>query len=103
MAMRAMPTCSTDRLYRATGEGIFQAACRSCLEQTLAQELPQEAGGGYALWQPAAQGATGTWQREPGLLYGSAGIALSLLSCLTDQDPTWDEMLMTKLPSWKQP
>ena len=85
------------RLHWATGEPPFLEAARTWLVKVLALEQEH---GGFFTWQPGAGDEAGVWHDQRGLLVGQAGIALVLDGCLGGLQGTWDEFLMTDLPTW---
>ena len=51
--------------------------------------------GGFQAWMPTLQNPNEPkWQTFPGLLEGSAGIGLALLSMISEQRPVWDGCLL---------
>ena len=58
--------------------------------------------GGYEAWLPEDDGAQ-AWAADPGLLTGSAGIALALLAATTGVEPAWDRMLLVAIPPHAAP
>jgi hypothetical protein len=85
-----------NRLFQATGEECFAEAARFWLERTLAMRQPGRGIAGYLSWSPGKDGAL-TWQPEPGLLIGAAGVALALLAAATPVEPAWDHMLLVSV------
>jgi lantibiotic modifying enzyme len=80
------------RAYRATGDEALGAIARSWFERTLEMHHPGEGVGGFRSWQPT-DGGDWHWVDDPGLLTGSTGIALALLSAVAPVVPAWDRML----------
>ncbi|RKH74049.1 Lanthionine biosynthesis cyclase LanC [Corallococcus interemptor] len=85
-----------NRLYQATGEEVFATAARRWLEITLRQRQPGQGIGGYAYLTWDDRG-TQVWAERPGLLEGTAGIALALLAAASSVEPTWDRVLLMSL------
>jgi hypothetical protein len=77
-----------NRFWQATGEEVFRDQAISWIDDALARADPEDQLGGF----PAA--TTDAFQTDPGLLSGSAGVALVLLAALEDRDPLWDQLLM---------
>jgi lantibiotic modifying enzyme len=85
-----------NRLHQATGEEVFASAARQWLEHALRQRQPDKGLGGYAFWSQDDQGAP-SWVDRPGLLEGTAGIALALLAAASSVEPSWDRVLLMSL------
>jgi hypothetical protein len=51
---------------------------------------------GYAAWLPD-ENDVDRWMDVPGIVFGSAGIALSLLSAATSLEPSWDRMMLVDI------
>jgi lantibiotic modifying enzyme len=75
------------RLHRITAEPVFAEAARRWFDETIAMQTPGRGMAGYLSFQ------RGQWTGESGLLYGVAGIALSLAGALSTSDPAWDVVL----------
>ena len=86
-----------NRLYQATGEGVFLDAALSWFDFAMDLHRPGAGIGGYRAWQPGPQGGD-PWRANAGLLEGAAGIGLALLAGLHAWLPQWDRMLMVDLP-----
>lgn len=86
-----------NRLHQATGEPQFLDAARTWMRAALDLRTPGQGVGGYRSWLRPDQ-SQDPWLDEPGLLEGSAGIALALLSACEPITPTWDSMMMADLP-----
>ncbi len=76
------------RLHHATGDPVLGDAARSWFERTLELRQPGTGIGGFATEGP--EGATD----DPGLLTGATGIGLALHAAASDQEPTWDRILL---------
>jgi hypothetical protein len=72
------------RLLQLTGEPVFARAARHWLRATLRLRTPGRGIGGYRSLQP------GGWRSVPGVLYGTAGVALALDALLSRDAPDWD-------------
>ncbi len=84
-------------LYHSTGEsGLGEAALR-WWKVALEQRQPGRGLGGYLFREVDEEGRMG-WREIPGLLSGSAGVGLALLSALTSWEPVWDSMLLLRSP-----
>jgi hypothetical protein len=86
-----------NRLYQATGDARLAEAARFWFERALQMRQPGRGIGGYEAWLPGASGAL-TWEADPGLLTGAAGIALALLAATTAAEPAWDRILLVAVP-----
>jgi lantibiotic biosynthesis protein len=76
------------RLHRATGDLLLEDAARRWFECALDMRVPGQGVGGYA-----ARGPDGL-VADPGLLTGTAGVALALHAAATSHEPTWDRVLL---------
>ncbi len=85
-----------NRFFQATGEEVFADAARVWLERTLGLKKPDQGIGGYTFWGRGAADAL-TWVDKPGLLEGTAGVALALLAAASPMEPTWDRVLLMSL------
>lgn len=85
------------RLARMTGDATLAAAARSWLERALehrrADGEPGHGPGGFAAWGYGPDGDL-CHLHDPGLIQGSAGVALALLAGATDVEPAWDRMML---------
>jgi lantibiotic modifying enzyme len=86
-----------NRLFQATGEQVFADAAQIWFEQTLQMCRPGQGIGGYQAWELGDNGEP-SWVTDSGLLTGSVGIALALLSATTNVEPAWDRMMLTAIP-----
>lgn len=86
-----------NRLFQATGENLFREAARYWFEQTLALRRKGQGIAGFSSFRLGDEGNE-SWDDEPGLLMGAAGIALALLAAATDVEPEWDRTLLISLP-----
>jgi len=101
-----------NRLYQMTGERALADAARFWIERTLelcCASVPGESAPGTDVPGTAAPGAAApgrvplpaaarTACNGPGLLEGSAGVALALEAAGTAADPAWDQMLLVSSP-----
>jgi lantibiotic modifying enzyme len=85
------------RLYQASSAPEFGSAARYWFEQALQMRRPGQGIGGYQARQLDDKGEL-AWITDPGLLSGSAGIALALLAATTRIEPSWDRMLLAAIP-----
>ncbi|HEV7679449.1 MAG TPA: lanthionine synthetase C family protein [Candidatus Dormibacteraeota bacterium] len=76
------------RFHQATGHDAFAAAATSWYGRVLDMRRPGTGAGGYQAWEPDG------WKDDPGLLTGSAGVALALLAAGDDHAPGWDRILL---------
>ncbi|MDQ1914631.1 lanthionine synthetase C family protein [Paenibacillus sp. GD4] len=81
-----------NRFYQATGEELFKEAACHWVRRTLDMRRRDQGIGGYL----ALTGSHGrmVWTPEPGMLIGSAGIALTLLAASTSIEPLWDRIYL---------
>src|SRR5205814_7193584 len=86
-----------NRMYQATKDATLARAARFWFERTLAMRRPGRGIGGFSTLSGKADG-TRYWENDPGLLTGSAGIALALLAATTSIEPAWDRMLLLSRP-----
>jgi lantibiotic modifying enzyme len=88
------------RFYQTTGNPELKEAARFWLERTLELRRPGEGIGGYLALVPPMPGTKpqDTWEPEPGLLTGAAGVGLALLATVSEVDPGWDRVLLMSLP-----
>ncbi|QAT84718.1 lanthionine biosynthesis cyclase LanC [Corallococcus coralloides] len=86
-----------NRLYQATGEPRLLDAARGWFSRTLDVFQPGAGIGGYQRLELEGA-ASEAWQDAPGVLSGSAGVALTLLAATTHLEPHWDRMLLMDLP-----
>jgi hypothetical protein len=94
-----------NRLYQATGQGLFADAARLWYRRGLDMRWPGEGIAGFGSWDdgswPAAGGsvpAAGAME-DPGLFTGAAGIALGLLAAVSEVEPGWDRLLRVDIPA----
>jgi hypothetical protein len=79
-----------NRFFQATGDPLFGTAARGWMKRTLEFRKEGVGPGRYAAWRTIP---TSGWQPAPGLLEGSAGIALALLAATGSREPIWDRFL----------
>ncbi len=83
-----------NRFYQASGDTTFRDAARAWFARTLAMRGPANDGiGGFTQWR-----GEGTWHASSDLIDGAIGIGLSLISAITDTEPSWDRMLLCDVP-----
>ena len=83
-----------NRFFQASGDTTFRDAARDWYARTLAQKRPANDGiGGFPQWR----GELG-WQPASGLIDGAIGIGLSLISAISETEPSWDRMLLCDVP-----
>ena len=76
------------RLHHATGEQDLRDAARFWFTHALDLRVPESGIAGYAAADVDGPSA------DPSLLTGATGIALALHAAATDQEPTWDRILL---------
>jgi lantibiotic modifying enzyme len=101
-----------NRLYQLTAEQALADAARFWIERTLelcSAPVPDESASGMDAHGTAAPGAAAPARvplapaarpacSGPGLLEGSAGVALALEAAGTAAEPVWDQMLLVSSP-----
>ncbi len=87
-----------NRLFQATGEGVFRDAALAYYDQLLTLRREGRGVGGFEAWMPAQAGDGDPWKTVPGLLEGGVGIALALLGGLHPVLPGWDRFLLVDVP-----
>jgi lantibiotic modifying enzyme len=87
-----------DRLHRATGEAPFQAAAARWAREALTYWSPARSGPDFRFEKPEPRPEESPWVTDAGLLVGSAGVGLGLLSILSPAEPAWDRFLLVDLP-----
>jgi lantibiotic modifying enzyme len=86
-----------NRMFQAAGDPQLGQAARSWFARGLQMRRPGRGVGGYEAWLPGDDDEAG-WVADPGLLTGSAGVALALLAATTAVEPAWDRMLLVAIP-----
>lgn len=79
-----------NRFYQQTSEDEFAHAASYWFDVTLGMRQEGIGPGRYAAWRQMPEPG---WAANPGLLEGSAGIALALLSATGDRPSDWDRFL----------
>ncbi len=51
---------------------------------------------GYAAWLPDENDVDG-WRDDPGVIFGSAGIALAHLAAATPLEPAWNRLMLADI------
>lgn len=79
-----------NRIFQHTGDEQCRDAAVVCFKELL-ERANQTVGGSEAgLWNTSSRGI---WCRHYGLLNGIAGIGLALMAAVSNEEPTWDEIL----------
>lgn len=83
------------RLAHATHEPAISVAAARWIDRTLAMRRDDGVAG-----FPTRRMDDGveSWEAEPGLLTGAAGVGLALLAACSDVEPAWDRMLLVDVP-----
>ncbi len=81
-----------NRLHHATGRPELAEAARAWFRRALDYRDPAASASGFRTFASGV-GEEG-WVEDPGLVAGSAGIALALLAAVTPIEPEWDRMLL---------
>ncbi|HET9252578.1 MAG TPA: lanthionine synthetase C family protein [Candidatus Eisenbacteria bacterium] len=79
-----------NRFYHATGEEAFAKAAAYWIGVTLDMRVDGIGPGRYAAWRHEP---TPGWHAMAGLLEGSSGIGLALLTAIGRREPSWDRFL----------
>ena len=83
-----------NRMFQATGDAWLADAARRWFAQVFAMQRPGAGIAGYQGFVEGRGGEPDTWQTNPGLLTGTAGLALALLAAATEIEPEWDRFLL---------
>ena len=78
-------------LYQEAGLTQYREAAAHWLDVCLNMSYHRDGIAGYREWRLPEYGG---WKNTPGLLNGVAGIGLSLLSFVSDQEPSWAGSLL---------
>lgn len=78
-----------NRFYNSTRDEVFRDAATFWFEETF-RKFNMEFEFGFQGWKGEKHG----WQNFPGLLEGSAGIGLALISAISEIEPKWDRCLL---------
>ena len=76
-----------NRLFQASGEEVFRDAARSWFGRTLNFRRANAGFGGFLVYRVTEVADEPSWEAEPGILEGAAGIALALLAASTSIEP----------------
>jgi lantibiotic modifying enzyme len=87
-----------NRMSQATGDAALARAARYWFRRTLAMRRRGRGFGGFSALS-AREDGTRYWDDDPGILTGSAGIALALLAATNSIEPAWDRMLLLSTPT----
>jgi lantibiotic modifying enzyme len=79
-----------NRAYQYTGNDTFKETTLYWAEHTLKMATHEDGYAGYKAWHTEKYGG---WLAEAGFLEGVSGIGLSLISLISDIEPTWDRAL----------
>ncbi len=83
-----------NRMFQATGEGWLADAARRWFAQVFQMARPGAGIAGYQGHTGGDDARPAGWQTDPGLLTGTAGLALALLAAATEIEPEWDRLLL---------
>lgn len=92
-----------NRLFQATGDPAFREAALRYTDLLLDLRKEGRGIGGFEAWMPGRADGGDPWCTVPGLLEGSAGIALALLALLHPVAPAWDGFLLVDVPAAPNP
>lgn len=79
-----------NRFYWETKMPVFKETANYWIDKTLKMATYDDGLAGYKAWQGEKLG----WMNEYNLLEGITGIGLSLISHISDEEPTWDRCLL---------
>jgi lantibiotic biosynthesis protein len=83
-----------NRLYQQTNDASFGEAAIYWFEHALSLRTPGQGTSGFTVDEPLDGGR----KNIRGFLMGAAGLGLALLAATTDQEPSWDQLLVASLP-----
>ncbi len=83
-----------NRMFQATGEAWLAEAARRWFAQVFQMRRPGAGIAGYHSLTGDEEAGPSGWQTDPGLLTGTAGLALALLAAATEIEPEWDRLLL---------
>ncbi len=83
-----------NRMFQATGEAWLAQAARRWFAQVFQMQRPGAGIAGYQSHIDDHATHGGSWHTDPGLLTGTAGLALALLAAATEFEPEWDRALL---------
>jgi lantibiotic biosynthesis protein len=84
-----------NRFFQASGDTTFRDAARDWYTRTLTARGPANDGiGGFSQWRGDEHG----WQPASSLIDGAIGVGLSLISAISETEPSWDRMLLCDVP-----
>ena len=81
------------RLHRASGDRVLGEAADWWLEYCLSLRRDGEGVAGVCRWDYERR----SWQADPALLGGAAGVGLGLLTAAAELDVPWDRVYLTAL------
>lgn len=79
-----------NKMYKYSGQTVFQSAANYWLNITLEKAIHKDGLAGYKKYYAG----TNSWYNDYGLLEGTAGIGLTLLSFLNEESFSWDRCLL---------
>lgn len=82
-----------NRVFQRTGDGDLGRAAREWFERALSMRSPGIGHGGYLTALKAGDGSL-TYEADPSLLSGAAGIAMALGAAVSAVEPGWDRLLL---------
>lgn len=86
-----------NRMHQASGDPLLADAARAWFRRALDERKPGEGVGGFLTWAPEDPDVP-RWMPVPGVLLGSAGVALALLGAVSSLEPAWDRSLAISIP-----
>jgi lantibiotic biosynthesis protein len=80
-----------NRMFHYTGVETFKDSAKHWIDVTLGMAFKPDGLAGYKVWRHLnnRQG----WTADPGFLEGISGIGLTLISSISDIEPSWDNCL----------
>jgi hypothetical protein len=85
-----------NRLAQATGDEWAARDARAAFRLLLAMRRPGEGIGGFRARLRDGRGRT-LWADDPGFSRGASGIGLALLAAISEVEPAWDRLLLTRV------
>jgi lantibiotic biosynthesis protein len=86
-----------NRMAQATGDELLAQAARTWFRRTLEMRREGQGLAGLTVWTHGEDGEL-SWNADPGLLNGAAGIGLALLAAIGPHEPDWDRVLLVSIP-----
>jgi lantibiotic biosynthesis protein len=81
------------RMYRATDDERLAEAARRWYDHAIRVRVDGRGIGGYLMNSPTEEDRD-IWDATPALVFGSAGVAASLVAACSEVEPRWDAMFL---------